>query len=181
VVKNYWVSLLGSEQLFPGNLIRAQVQRDLRQMPQPVNCPLTFTNATTWQENAEKLLKSAKTMLDSALQDKARLLLSPLLKSRLNEGKQDERIHQILMSPSEIDLVNLFLKFQNNDDFADWLQKLGTLLRSVQIVKIKVSDFKAQNKTYRANEIDQLSAEFKQYLLDQFSKANADDVIIELE
>jgi hypothetical protein len=181
VVKNYWVSLLGSEQLFPGNLIRAQVQRDLRQMPQPVNCPLTFPNATIWQENAEKLLKSAKTMLDSALQDKARLLLSPLLKSRLYEGKQDERIQQILMSPSEIDLVNLFIQFQNNNDFADWLQKLGTLLRSVQIVKIKVSDFKAQNKTYRADEIDQLSAEFKQYLLDQFSKANADDVIIELD
>lgn len=180
-ILNYWDSSLESDQLFPANLIRAQVQRDLRQMPQPVNCPLSFSNLVSWEENAAKLLISAKALLESALQDKARLLLSPLLKSRLADGKKETRIQQILITQSETDLMKLLLKYQKDKDFSVWIQNLGSLLRSVQIVKIKVSDFKPQNQSYHASEIGQLTEEFKQYLQDQFSKTNADDVILEIE
>ncbi|MAT45421.1 MAG: hypothetical protein CL609_24095 [Anaerolineaceae bacterium] len=168
--------------LFPAELTRVQVQRDLRQMPQPVNCPLTFSNAKTWLDNAKTVLDTCRLGLSTALIDKAALLRSPLVQKRLQEATPDERIGQLLVAESALDLIGLLLTYQKSRDFTEWLSQLAAAFRTVQVVKLRLADFKPQKNTYQAHEVKQLVNEFETYLQNQLRQAGqADDIILEVD
>ena len=66
--------------------------------------------------------------------------------------------------------------------FAAWLSQLAALFRTVQIIKVKMTDFKPQQNTYQAGEVAALVAEFEKYLQEKLKQSgDADDLIIEID
>ena len=65
-----------SGDLFPVQVTRSLVERDLARWPQPAPSPLTLQNAPDWIAAAERCLQDCQSALHNALLDKAAILSS---------------------------------------------------------------------------------------------------------
>ena len=83
-------------QLFPTALSRGEVERLLREWPQPPQCALTLDNAEVWIRKADDALASCQETLDGALAERATLLHSEALRERLAQGQQEPFIAGLL-------------------------------------------------------------------------------------
>jgi hypothetical protein len=143
-----WENKKSEMKLLPVTITREEIQRDLRLMPYPGNCPLRFENAANYEKAARDYQKYCEEALDVALLDKANLLGSPLLKERLSQVKEDERLQALMHAGDITEMVEILLNFQKEEGFQDWLAEIAKLLRKVSVVKLRISDFKLSKTTY---------------------------------
>jgi hypothetical protein len=169
--------------LFPDEIKRADIERQLRQMPQPPNCPLTFTNAQDWLQSADQAVEECYKALNDALAEKARSLHNQAVRQRLHQGKHEAFIAKILAAQNieqigEILLEALCCEELPNPNPIDLLSRY---LKKIRVIQVSLSDFKPSKRTIELNEIDIIAQEFKQYLLEKFNTDDEEIFIIELE
>jgi len=143
---------------------------------------LRFENAADYEQAARDYQAYCEEALDEALLDKARLLGSPLLKERLSQVNEDERLQALMQAGDPTEMVENLLRYQKEEGFEAWLAEIVKHLRKVSVVKLRTADFRLLKGTYTANELDEMIKEFKAFLEEKVAQAgDADDIILEIE
>jgi hypothetical protein len=177
-----WERKRAEMNLLSATITREEIQRDLRLMPYPGNCPLRFENGADYEQAVRDYQAGCEGALDNALGDKARVLGSPLLKERLSQVKEDQRLATLMRAGDASEMVDLMLKFQKEEGFEAWLREIAQHLRKVSVVKLRLRDFKLRQATYTANDLNDMTKEFQNYLEERIAQAgDADDIILEVE
>lgn len=171
--------------LFPAQVTRSSLERDLVNWPQPVACPLTLHNAGDWMTGAESCLEQALSELNNALLDKSALLFSDALRSRLAQGKGEDFIEALLKAETAQELADTLVKQLVNqapDILEQKLELLRRYLQRITVRKVRLSDFQPGKHTLEKGDVEQIVDEFRGYLLDGFSSDAEDEfVIVEIE
>jgi len=171
-----------SPDLFPASLTRAGVERDLSYWPQPAKCPLTLGNSSEWITRANAALQAARESIQAALEGKAQLLLSSSLRQRIEQGKGEPLIDNLLASQDVDELVKQLIMQLSGSERDHLLGLLEKFLKQVVVIKITLHDFKPSKNTLETGDVEQVVGEFRAFLQSGFL-TNADDefTIVEIE
>ncbi len=177
--------IANSSDLFPAQITRSSVERELANWPQPAACPLSLQNVGAWISAAQNSLERARAELNSAVLDKAALLFSDALRSRLAQGKGEGFIDALLRAATVQDLASVLVNHLADQPPEVVEQKLGLLRRYLQRItvrKMRLSDFQPGKRTLEKGDVEQIVDEFREYLLNGFSSEAEDEfVIVEME
>ncbi|HQM55766.1 MAG TPA: hypothetical protein PLX29_09830, partial [Anaerolineaceae bacterium] len=181
-IQNLVRQLEKSPDLFPASLTRAGVERDLSYWPQPANCPLTLGNSSEWITRANAALQAARKSIQAALEGKAQLLLSSSLRQRIEQGKGEPLIDNLLASQDVDELVKQLITQLSGNERDHLLGLLEKFLKQVVVRKIILHDFKPSKNTLETGDVEQIVSEFRAFLQSGFM-TNADDefTIVEIE
>ncbi len=174
-------ALQNSPDLFPARLTRALIERDLADLPQPADCPLTLTNSVEWINRAAAALQTAQEAVQAALLAKAQVLLNPSLQQRLAQGKDEPLLRGLLERETAADLADWLTAALTSQDRDALLRLLDKYLKQVIVIKINMSDFIPSKRTFEGAELPLLAAEFTAFLRQQVSARESEDQTIVIE
>lgn len=171
-----------ANELFPSNVTRAMLERDLPDRPKPEESPLTLENGTTWIQKADAVLQACSQAIETSLFEKARLLHSPALRARLEQGKNEKLISNILKSKSPEEIANQIVTMIKKGQGADLARCLNLYLQKITVQKVRMADFKPAKHTFERGDVDAVAEEFKTFLLDKFKNQGDDEIsVVEIE
>lgn len=171
------------EPLFPFDLTRADLERTLREWPQPPSSPLTLGNAGDWLQKADDTLNQCRQAVHDALLEKATLLHSDALRERLVQGTDDPFIAGLLATESAPAMA-AYLAQTLGKEAVNSKEAIATLqryLKKIQVRKVRVSDFAPSKRTLEASDIDKVVTEFRTFLEDALTAGDDELPVIELE
>ncbi len=173
----------GLPSLFPPDVTRAEVQRNLREWPQPPECPLTVTNAGEWIQRADDALDRCHQAISEAMLEKAGLLHSQALRDRLAQGEGAPFIDGLLEAKTREEVAEYLIDKLGSTDAvgANVVKLLQRYLKKIQVRKVRLADFKPSKRTLEASDVNQIAEEFKDYLSDALTAADDELPIVELE
>ena len=184
-IKDRFAEAINSPALFPAQVTRNTVERELVNWPQPAGCPLTLQNAPDWVDAANLCLKTNQTLLQTALYDKATLLFSEALRSRLVQGQDETFIAALLGASNPQELVEILVKelaLSNQDQVNQKLELLRHYLHRIQVRKVKMSDFQPSKRTIESSDVDQVVDDFRNFLSGHMNSDSKDEfTIVEIE
>lgn len=171
--------------LFPAQVTRNTVERELLNWPQPAACPLTLQNASNWISAADSCLKECLARLHTSLLDKAALMFSEALRGRLAQGKGEGFIDALLNAQTVQNLAEILVEQLANpspDAVEQKLELLRRYLQRITVRKVRLSDFQPGKHTLEQGDVDQVVEAFRGYLLNGFRSGEEDEfVIVEIE
>ncbi len=165
-----------NQHLFPANVTRAAMERELPYNPKPDGSPLTLENGVNWIKQADDTLQACTDAIEAALMDKARLLNSPALRQRLEQGKSEKIVADLLKAQSAEEMAGRIVSAIKKDQGPELVRLLNLYLQKINVRKIRLSDFKPTKQTFERADVDTVSDEFKSFLLENF-KGEADGEI----
>ncbi len=177
-----FMEALESPDLFPAQVTRSLVERELARWPQPAASPLTLENASDWITAAHRCLQDCQTFLQTALLDKAALLFSDALRSRLAQGKGEPFIAALLDAESPRSMADTLVEQLSKTPDGEVEKKLELLhryLQRIQVRKVRLNDFQPSKRTFEPNEIEGLINEFRVFL--EGALASSEDVLPVIE
>lgn len=181
VIKKLFSESLGDPGLFPANLTRAVVERDLADSPRPAVCPLTLENDQEWLGRAGQLFMTCQKALSAALREKVRLLRSAALQEKLKQGGQDPFIAGILSQNSDEGLKDYLVERLNQPEASEYLKSLEKYLKKINVIKVRMNDFRPSKRTLEKNDIAQIALEFEDFLKGFLVENHLDEQITILE
>jgi hypothetical protein len=171
--------------LFPANITRAYIERELGRSPQPLNCPLTLDNASSWIAAASWSLEECRAALHEVLRDKAALLTSDALRGRLVQGAGMPFIDALLAADSPEALAQVLVDqigALSEDDAARPLDLLRRYLQRITVCKVRLSDFKPSKHTIEQVDVPMIVEEFAEFLSGAFGVDEDDELpVVEIE
>ncbi len=171
--------------LFPAQVTRGSVERDLANWPQPAASPLTLQNASEWITSARRCMEDCLAGLRSALLDKANLLYSAALRNRLTQGKEEPFIDALLGAQTAKALAEILVVQLTGVSPEVLEQRIGLLrryLQRIQMRKVRLSDFQPSKRTIESGDVEQVVQEFCGFLLDNLRTSSEDEfAIVEIE
>lgn len=174
-----------SERLFPANLTRAMVEQQLPRWPMPPGCPLTLENAAAYIRTAEEHFAESNLALQNALLEKAALLYSPAVRSRLEQGREDPFISELLQAPDPQGLAQILVRRIGQAsvrEAGEAVEKLIRYLHRISVRKVHLSEFVPSKNTIEFEDVDRIVKEFRGFLYDQFNLAEENEfTILEIE
>jgi hypothetical protein len=175
---------LESTDLYPAHFTRSQVERELAHWPQPAANPLSLENAKHWIEAAKTTLEGCLAALQEVLLDRAKLLFSEALRSRLEQGKGEPFIDELLAAKSSEHLADILVEQLSNAENSAVEEKLELLrryLKRIIVRKVRLRDFKPGKRTLEERDVDRVVDEFREFILDGFSSTEGELPIVEIE
>ena len=169
--------------LFPTALTRAEVERLLREWPQPPQCSLTLDNAAEWIQKADDALASCLGVLDAALLDRATLLHSEALQERLSQGRQEPFIADLLRAKSAAATAKYLVETLGGETIGepDPVDLLIRYLKKLNVRKLKLAAFAPSKRTIERSDVDQVVGEFRGFLVDALDAGEDELSVLELE
>jgi hypothetical protein len=171
-------------ELFPPQITRSSVERELANWPSPPGCPLTLVNASVYLEWATQLLNEALRALQSALLDKAALLFSEAVRIRLEQGRAEPFIASILAAPDAAGVAEVLVKElgrRSTEEVQPYIEKLSRYLYRIQVRKVRLSDFQPSKHTLEAGDVETVVGEFRQFLKEKFIAGGDELPVVEIE
>jgi hypothetical protein len=170
-------------QLFPTTSTRAEVERHLRQWPQPPGCSLTLDNADEWRQRADEALAGCQNALQAALLDKAALLYSDALRERLAQGIQEPFIAGLLEVGSPEEMADYLTQALGGEEpqKPDSVDLLRRYLKKLRVRKLRLTDFAPNKRTIERADVDRVVDEFRTFLLDALDAGDDELPVVELE
>jgi hypothetical protein len=170
-------------QLFPTAHSRAEVERLLREWPQPPQCALTLDNAAEWIQKADDALASCLESLEAALADRATLLHSEALRERLEQGHQQPFISGLLSAESVAATAEYLVETLGADTVGepDPSDLLIRYLKQLSVRKLKLAEFAPSKRMIEPDDVDQVLDEFRTFLTDALGAGEHELPVIELE
>ena len=171
--------------LLPGDATYDRVQRELREWPEPPCTPLTLANAARWQEAAAEAREACRAALYDALLARCALLGSDALRQRLEQGRHEPLIREILGCPQGAEhLLHLLAERLGSDPEADEnAALLARTLRALRVVVLRKADFCPSLDTIEAGDVERVVSEFREFLQAGLRVEGGDDeaVVLRLE
>jgi hypothetical protein len=166
--------------LFP-EVTRATVVAQLREWPEPPACPLTLQNGGEKLAEAEAVLAEAVTAVTDALHAKAALLHSDALRQRLQQMADDPFIAGLLAAPEATAVADYLAQTLPADP--GLVEKLARALKQIRVRKLSLADFAPSKRTLERGDVEQVTAEFRRFLLAALAADGDGDelAIVELE
>jgi hypothetical protein len=170
-------------QLLPTTLPRAEVERRLRQWPQPPECSLTLGNAEEWRQKADEALAGCRGALQAALLDKAALLHSDALRERLAQGHHEPFLSGLLKAQTPEEMADYLVQTLGSEavEKPDPVDLLSRYLKKLRVRKLRLTDFAPSKRTIEAADVDGIVAEFRAFLLDALDAGEGELPVVELE
>jgi len=174
-----------SDMLFPANLTRSMIEQQLNHWPQPSGCPLTLENAAAFIQTADAHYAEADQALHAALLEKAALLHSEAVRSRLEQGRNEAFISELLAAPDPQGVENVLVQRigQAPEEVSNAnIEKLIRYLHHIQVRKVNLSDFQPSKRTIEMSDVDQITQEFHHFLLEALQPGSEDEFpVVEIE
>ena len=170
------------DELFPANVTRAMLERELPDRPKPDESPLTLDNGMNWIQKADTALQSCSRAIESTLLEKARLLHSPALRGRLEQGKSEKLISNILKAKTPEEIANQIVTMIKKGQADELARLLNLYLQKITVQKVRMADFKPGKHTFERGDVDVVTDEFKAFLLEKFKNQGDDEIsVVEIE
>ncbi len=169
--------------LFPVNITKANVERELRSWPYPPGCPLTLQNSFEWLEIATESMIDCQNIIDGSLGDKAALLQSDALRERLAQGKDHDFIAGLLRVKT-IEQIRAYLTQTLGGETVpepNPIELLNRYLTKIRVHKLNLSDFHPSKRTIEEEDVDQVVEEFETFIRDGLHVGGDELPVIELE
>ena len=156
---------------------RASVEQQLRSKPVH-ECGLKFLNATELKTEAEDAARKAKTIFNDAFNRKIEVFMSPAVRERLEQGKSESRIKEMLAClPAEgsaqagrgVEELRAFLIKSVLEDVSI-VEIINRFLKRIVVKRVKLAEFKPSISTVEKAKIPMLAREFEQYLEQAFAE-----------
>ena len=183
-IEQKFESYLGFDSdLFPLDITKANVERELRSWPYPPGCPLTLQNASEWIEIASDAMSECHGTVDDSLEDKAALLHSDALRERLSQGKDHDFIAGLLRVKT-IEQISAYLTQTLGGETVpepDPIELLNRYLKKIRVHKLNLSDFNPSKRTIEEEDVDQVVGEFETFIRDGLHVGGDELPVIELE
>jgi len=136
-------------------------------------CGLSFTNAGAYAQGAREASDKAKRLLDTAINRKLAPFLTPEIRRRLEQGRSEPLIAQLLACDSLADLRGFLIPAcLANPGLVDTINRY---LKRLVIKQVRLSDFQPSCGTVAKEQIPVLAEEFRQFLEDHLAALEADD------
>ena len=185
VLDDLFDAVATSSDLFPPQVTHGNVERELVNWPQPASSPLTLQNASDWIVSANKCLDECMAAMQNALLNKAALLFSEALRNRLNQGKGEPFIDNLLGAESPEILAEVLvgqLTKKAADVGSPEIELLRRYLQHILVRKVKLSDFQPSKRAIEAEDVDQIVQEFRGFLLSNLQSSTDDEfTVVEIE
>lgn len=168
------------DDLFETEADRNTVERELNTRPLPVNCPLVVDGADDHLANAAEIQANADSMVHHALVNASALLQQPALRENLEQGRGEAFIDAILETKAPDALAAVLAEKLSAD--AELVNVIAKYLKKIQVMGIRLSDFKPSKTTVERQEIEEVVNEFKQFLESAFEfDGKQQSVIVEFK
>jgi mannitol/fructose-specific phosphotransferase system IIA component (Ntr-type) len=148
--------------LFQSSLDRNAVDAGLKHRPQPEGCPLHVDQADALVAAAEDAHTRAKSEVHAALLNIASLLRQPALRSRLEQGKEEKFIADVLAAKTEAKLGEVLGECIPADHANAKL--LAKYLKQIVVKVIHLTDFHPSKNKVEKGEIETVVGEFREFL-----------------
>jgi hypothetical protein len=170
-------------QLLPTTLPRTEVERRLRQWPQPPGCSLTLGNTEEWRQKSDEALAGCRVALQAALLDKVALLHSDALRERLAQGRHESFIAGLLKAQTPEEMANYLAQTLGGEAVGkpDPVDLLSRYLKKLRVRKLRLTDFAPSKRTIEAADVDGIVTEFRAFLLDALDAGEGELPVVELE
>jgi len=169
-----------AEGLFSTELTRNEVERKLKERPDPEGCPLVVDQAGTLIEAAEQAEQEATGALRAVLVSASGRLCQPALRALLEQGKKEAFVADVLAAANGDALADLLAEKLPNDPANARL--LARYLKPIQVRVLRLQDFQPSKSSLEPSDIDQVVGEFKTFLQAAFEEhGEKQSVIVELK
>jgi hypothetical protein len=151
---------------------RASVEDCLRTGPLH-ECGLSFVNASTHAQAADGAGKKAGQLVNDSFRRKMEVFLNPAVRERLEQGKSEPTIADLLACKSTGELRDYFVKaVQETPGIVDII---NTYLKRIVVKRVRIADFRPQTGTIQKDQVGEVAEEFGRFLETQFTDNEGDD------
>jgi len=176
------VQAKANDELFPTKVTRAVLDRELSDRPKPDESPLTLDNGLFWIQKADNALQVCSSAIENALLEKARVLHSPALRERLEQGKGEKLIAGLLKAKSPGELAKQLVSLAEKGQGDELVRLFNLYIKKVRVQKVRMADFKPAKRTLELVDVDAVAEEFKSFVMDKFTSKGDDEItIVEIE
>ncbi len=150
------------DRLFQTECDRNDVERALRDRPDPEGCSLDMDRADDLIREANEAAERARSVVRHELVSVAGLLRQPALWSHLEQGRKEPFIAEVLATADAGSLADLLAdRLPGHPERASLLAKF---LRRVVVRTVRIEDFRPAKSTIEKAEIEQVVGEFRRFL-----------------
>ncbi|SPE50997.1 conserved hypothetical protein [Verrucomicrobia bacterium] len=149
---------------------RQSVEQQLRNGPVH-ECGLTFENAKEHLNQATQVRCVADALLTTALDRKAEVFLNPAIRTRLEQGKQEKPIAELL-TKSDLTALREFLVANATLQF---VQTINRYLKNIVTKNVSLTEFKPSLTTIEPDQAAKVVKEFQEFLEQQFKTISEDN------
>jgi hypothetical protein len=157
------------------NPSRVSIENQLKHRPVH-ECNLTFSNYSDYIQIAEKSAVEAKDLLNSSIDSKMSVFLTPKIRQRLEQGKTEKVISDILNCGTSEEVCSVLIKACIENQSV--VEIISRYLKRVIVRKVKMSDFKPSIKTIEKDQIPILTQEFRVYLEQAMDSSEDDEDVL---
>ena len=151
---------------------RASVEDCLRSGPVH-ECGLSFVNASSHVQVAEEAARQASQLLDEAFRRKMEVFLNPAVRERLEQGRSEPAIAELLACKTTDDLRTYLVKaVQETPEIVDTINKY---LKRIVVKRVRLADFEPKTGTIQEDQVRNVVEEFSRFLESQFAEHKGDD------
>ncbi len=150
------------ERLFQTDVDRNEVERALRDRPDPEGCPLLEDQADALIRASKKAGEQARSLVRAELISVAGLLCQPALWSLLEQGRKEPFIAEVLATTDAGSLADLLARRLAGEP--DLARLLAKFLCQVVVKVVRLSDFRPSKAMIEAGDVEAVVEEFRQFL-----------------
>ncbi|MEI6478944.1 MAG: DUF6079 family protein, partial [bacterium] len=133
-------------------------------------CGLTFENFQAHLDTAAGIETEVKELLDIALNKKVEVFLNAAVRTRLEQGKQEKVIAEILKHTTLPELRAYFVSVAS----PELVQTINRYLKNIVTKTVKLADFKPSIATVEPDQVKQVADELGKFLNDQIKEISGD-------
>ncbi len=137
------------------------IQKDLEISPHH-KCNLSFSNASVYLYQATLAETEAIDCFEKTLNEKFKVLLHPAIKERLEQGKTEPIIDQLLECNSPSKVRSLLIAAVSADPGI--INVINRYLKQIVIKKVFIKDFEPEHRTIESDQIGDLGTQFQDFL-----------------
>jgi len=146
---------------------RGSVEEQLKRSPLH-ECGLSFETAARLVERAEDLTASAKELFDADINSKLEVFLNPTVRSRLEQGKSEKVIGEILRATDVKGVRTVLVKACLEDPSV--VDTINRYLKQIVVKVVKLTEFKPGLGTVERDQIPELAQEFQRFLEEEIAE-----------
>lgn len=150
---------------------RASVEAYLKQRPTH-ECGLTAVDAERQVAEARQAKIAAASLLDSALESRLAVLMTRPVRERLTQKTDDPNIAGILECKAIEELQDYLVPLVLDEPGV--VDQINRCLKQVRVKKVELSEFHPSLTTVEEEQVEQVVAEFRQFLMDKLQQVDAE-------
>jgi len=136
-------------------------------------CGLSFVNAAIHVQTAESAAKKSDQLINNAFRRKMEVVLNPAVRERLEQGKEEQAIVNLLTCENIDELRAYLVKLVI--DTPNIVDIINQYLKRIIVKRVQIADFRPEVGTIQKDQVDKVAEEFSRFLEAQFPDNEGDE------